>query len=42
LITGVCTGVDIKRSDCCISCNTVLEKAEIGGKKQQLNAHIAK
>ncbi len=32
LITGVCAGVDIKRSDCCISCNTALGKAEIGQK----------
>jgi DNA-directed RNA polymerase subunit RPC12/RpoP len=29
LITGVCVGVDIKRSDSCISCNTVFA-AEIG------------
>ncbi len=30
-IIGECAGAEIKRRDCCISCNTALEKAEIAG-----------
>ena len=30
LVIGQCVGVEIKRSTCCISCNTVLKSAEIG------------
>ena len=30
LVIGECAGVDIERSSCCISCNAIFAKAEIG------------